>query len=194
MINQDVVLGGGGFDEHGHADMEILSYVLDGELVHGDSMGHNRPLKAGDVQLMSAGRGVRHSEFNGSADAPLHFLQIWITPDKKGHEPRYQERFISTNDKRDHLALLVSPDGRDQSLMIHQDASVFATIMSPGQKIDYQFIDGRHGWVQLVHGNIQLNEGVFLAPGDGAAISDVQGLEIENAGDQDAEFLLFDLA
>ena len=202
VINQDVVLGGGGFDEHGHADMEIFSYVLDGVLVHGDSMGNQRPLKAGDVQLMRAGRGVRHSEFNGSATDPVHFLQIWIKPAEKGTDPGYQERFVSDEEKRDKLVLLVSPEGDggslspegDQgSLLIGQDARIYATILSPGHGVEHILANERHGWVQIVRGTVQINDETILQSGDGAAISDIADIRLKNIGDQEAELLLFDL-
>ena len=190
VINEDRVSPGEGFGTHGHKDMEIVSYVLDGELAHKDSMGTGSTLHYGDVQRMSAGTGVRHSEFNGSKENLVHFLQIWITPKKDGIKPSYEEKKFSNEEKKNRLRLIVSPEGKDGSLQIHQDASIYASILDEGKAVTFQFTKGRHGWVQVARGSVELN-GTILNEGDGAAISEEQELELR--AKKASEFLVFDL-
>jgi redox-sensitive bicupin YhaK (pirin superfamily) len=191
VLNDDIVAPGRGFGTHGHSDMEILTYVLEGALEHKDSMGTGSVLHPGDVQRMTAGRGVRHSEFNHSKEEPLRLLQIWILPGEPGLTPGYEEKTFSTEEKRGKLRLIASPDGRDDSLTIHQDASVYASILAPGVTADHSFEPGRHGWIQVARGRMKLN-GIELGRGDGVAVSDENEIHME--GVEEAEFLLFDLA
>lgn len=191
VINDDVVKAGAGFGTHPHDNMEIVTYVLDGALEHRDSMGTGSVLRPGDVQRMTAGTGVTHSEFNHSADEDLRLLQIWILPEKRGLEPGYEEANFDVADKRDRLRLVVSPDGRDGSLTIHQDVALYASVLDEGRTVTHALKPGRHAWVQVARGRIEVN-GVTLEQGDGAAVSDETKLEI--AGRKQAEFLLFDLA
>jgi redox-sensitive bicupin YhaK (pirin superfamily) len=191
VINDDTVAPGQGFGTHGHRDMEIVTYVLEGGLEHKDSMGTGSVLRPGDVQRMSAGTGVTHSEFNHSAGAPLHFLQIWILPERSGLTPDYEEKRFDARDKRGQLRLIVSPDGRDGSLRIHQDARIYAAMLGSGENVQHQLADGRHAWLQMARGEVRVN-GVALGRGDGLAISDEARLDI--SGVDDAELLLFDLA
>jgi redox-sensitive bicupin YhaK (pirin superfamily) len=191
VINEDRVNPGAGFGTHGHKDMEIISYVLEGELAHKDSLGTGSVLKYGDVQRMSAGSGVRHSEFNGSKEKLVHFLQIWITPKKEGIKPSYEEKKYSVEDKQNKLKLIVSPDGKDGSLQINQDASIYASILEEGRDVSLNLANGRHSWVQVVRGSLELN-GTVLSEGDGASVSDVQKLELK--AKKPSEVLVFDLA
>lgn len=190
VINEDRVSAGEGFGTHGHENMEIVSYVLDGELAHKDSMGTGSTLKYGDVQRMSAGTGVRHSEFNGSKEKPVHFLQIWITPKKDGIKPSYEEKKYSTEDKRNKLKLIVSPDGQDGSMKINQDAMIYASILDEGKDVSLKLAAGRYSWVQVARGSVELN-GTVLHEGDGASISDEQKLELK--AKKASEVLVFDL-
>lgn len=191
VINDDIVAPGMGFSEHGHQDMEIVSYVVSGALAHKDSAGHQGLLYPGDVQRMSAGTGIRHSEFNGSREEPVRLLQIWILPDRKGHEPRYEDRKFPESERRDALRLIVSRDGREGSLDVHQDAEIRAGLLSAGARVAHPVGAGRHAWVQVVSGSLTVN-GATLGQGDGAAVSDERSLEIV-AGDGGAEVLVFDL-
>jgi redox-sensitive bicupin YhaK (pirin superfamily) len=191
VINEDRVQPGQGFGTHGHEDMEIISYVLEGELAHKDSMGTGSVIRPGDVQRMSAGTGVRHSEFNHSKDNLVHFLQIWITPKQEGIPPSYEEKRFSPEDKRNRLRLIVSPGGDEGSLRIHQDARLYATRLDEGKEASLGLAPGRHGWVQVVRGAIEVN-GQRLETGDGAAVSDERELRLR--GVQAAEVLVFDLA
>lgn len=191
VINDDVVAPGAGFSEHGHSDMEIVSYVVSGALAHKDSAGHEGLLRPGDVQRMSAGTGIRHSEFNGSRAEPVRLLQIWILPDRAGHEPRYEDRRFPEGERRDALRLIVSRDGRDGSLDVHQDAEIRAGLLSPGARVTRAVREGRHAWVQVVNGSLSVN-GVSLERGDGASASEERELEIV-AGDGGAEVLVFEL-
>lgn len=193
VINDDIIHGGGGFPEHGHADMEILTYVTEGALLHGDSMGHHQTLRPGDIQLMRAGSGIRHSEFNASANEAAKLLQIWISPAEKGLTPGYWDRHVSALAKKDQLALLVSPDGRDDSLSIRQDAFVYASILTMGQEIVHNLLPGRGAWIQMIRGGITLNDNMVLDAGDGVAITDEAKIQISNSGEDGTEFLLFDL-
>jgi quercetin 2,3-dioxygenase len=191
VINDDTVAPGRGFGTHGHRDMEIISYVLEGALEHRDSLGTGSVLRPGDVQRMSAGTGVRHSEFNGSKTEPVHFLQIWIEPEQDGITPDYEEKAFSDEEKRDRLRLIASRDGRDGSLTIHQDVSVFATVLEPGGEVTHAIDPGRHVWVHVARGSVTL-DGQILRAGDGAAVSNEN--QVSLVGERGAEVLLFDLA
>jgi len=190
VINEDSVKPGMGFGTHGHRDMEILTYVLEGALEHKDSIGSGSVLRYGDVQRMSAGQGIRHSEFNHSREEPVHFLQIWIMPDVAGIAPEYEEKHVDATEKRGRLRLIASPEGRDGSLKVHQDAEVYASILDRGERVMRAMSPKRAAWVQVARGEVTVN-GTLLATGDGAAISGAQELVFEKA--RDAEFLLFDL-
>jgi len=191
VINDDRVAPGGGFGMHGHRDMEIVTYVLSGSLAHRDSVGTGSELQRGDVQRMSAGAGIRHSEYNGSQQEPVHFLQIWMLPEQNGLTPEYEQRRFSDDDKRGRLRLIASHDGRDASLTIHQEVDLFAAILGPGQRVTHRLSSGRHAWVQVAQGALTLN-GIVLKAGDGATVSDETVLDV--AAVDDVEFLLFDLA
>jgi quercetin 2,3-dioxygenase len=190
VINEDRVQPGQGFGTHGHADMEIISYVLAGALEHKDSMGTGSIIRPGEVQRMSAGRGVRHSEFNASASAPLHFLQIWIFPDVRGINPEYEQRAIPEAEKRGRLRLIASPDGAAGSLRIHQDARVHAGLFDAGESAELALAPGRLAYVQLARGALRVN-GQELQAGDGASLSGESAVRIE--GGSEAEVLVFDL-
>jgi redox-sensitive bicupin YhaK (pirin superfamily) len=190
VINEDTVAPGQGFPLHGHRDMEIISYVLQGGLAHKDSLGTGSVIRPGDVQRMSAGTGVRHSEFNASDTDPVHFIQIWIEPARTGIAPGYEQKAFPEADKRGRLRLVASPDGADGSLTIHQDARLYATILAPGQAVTHPLTHGRHAWVQVTHGTLTVN-GEPLAQGDGAAISAEASVSL--TGETEAEALLFDL-
>jgi redox-sensitive bicupin YhaK (pirin superfamily) len=190
VINEDTVAPGQGFPLHGHRDMEIISYVLEGGLAHKDSLGTGSVIRPGDVQRMSAGTGVRHSEFNASPNAPVHFLQIWIEPARIGIAPGYEQKAFTEADKRGRLQLVASPDGAEDSLTIHQDARLYATVLAPGQAVDHSLARGRHAWVQVTRGTLTVG-GKALAQGDGAAISAEATVSL--VGETDAEALLFDL-
>lgn len=191
VINEDTVAPAGGFGTHGHRDMEIISYVVKGELEHRDSMGNSSIIRPGELQRMSAGTGVRHSEFNHSKDEPVHFLQIWITPEREGLAPGYEQREFAEEERRGRLRLVASRGGRDDSVTIHQDAEVYAATLGEGEEVTYELSAGRRAWVQLIKGNLELN-GVELRAGDGAAISDETRLSVRAA--EPSELLLFDLA
>jgi redox-sensitive bicupin YhaK (pirin superfamily) len=190
VINEDTVAPGQGFPLHGHRDMEIISYVLEGGLAHRDSLGTGSVIRPGEVQRMSAGTGVRHSEFNDSKSTPVHFLQIWIEPARAGIAPGYEQKAFAEADKRGRLRLVASPDGAEDSLTIHQDARVYATVLAPGQAVVHPLARGRHAWVQVTRGTLMVG-GEPLAQGDGAAVSDEPTVSI--VGETDAEALLFDL-
>jgi quercetin 2,3-dioxygenase len=190
VINQDVVAGGGGFPAHPHADMEIVSYVLEGALEHKDSIGTGSVIRPGDVQRMSAGTGIRHSEFNASRTDPVHFLQIWILPERKGLAPSYEQKSFSTDNKRGVLRLIGSRDGRDGSVTIHQDVDLFATVLEESETVTHALRRGRIAWVQVARGAIELN-GERLEAGDGAAIENVSSLAI--SGTKSSEVLVFDM-
>jgi hypothetical protein len=191
VINEDRVQPGRGFPTHGHRDMEIISYVLNGALGHKDSLGNGSVIRPGDLQRMSAGTGVRHSEYNNSADEPVHFLQIWLIPSEQGIKPSYQQQTYSNEEKRGRLRLIVSPDGSKGSVSVHQDARLYAALVEPGQEISHQLEPARHGWLQVARGAVALN-GQPLEAGDGAAISQETSLRI--AAVEPSEILLFDLA
>jgi quercetin 2,3-dioxygenase len=191
VMNDDRIAGGGGFPTHPHRDMEIVTYVLDGALAHKDSMGNGSVIRPGDVQYMSAGTGVAHSEFNASEKEPVHLYQIWMFPDKKNHEPTYDQKHFTEADKRGKLRLVVSPDGHDGSVKIRQDNELYATVLGAGESVKHQLKPERHAYVQVARGSVKLN-GKELETGDGAAISEEKSLQL--TGVKDAEVLLFDLA
>lgn len=190
VINEDRVEAGRGFGTHGHRDMEIISYVLDGELAHKDSMGTGSVIRYGDVQRMSAGSGVRHSEFNHSSSNPVHFLQIWIEPNVKGIAPSYEEKHFDTASKQGALRLIASPDGRDNSVLIHQDASIFAAILNGDEQVKQPLAAGRLGYVYVAKGQLMVN-GLLLETGDALKISDETAIRLSQA--TQAEVLVFDL-
>jgi redox-sensitive bicupin YhaK (pirin superfamily) len=190
VINEDRVVPGAGFGTHGHRDMEIVSYVLEGALEHKDSLGTGSVLKPGDVQRMSAGTGVRHSEFNSSKENSLHFLQIWITPKEQGIKPAYDEKRFSSEEKKNRLRLIVSPDGKDESLRINQDVSIYASVLDEGKIVDLELKKGRHAWIQVASGAVEMN-GIILEQGDGAAISEESKMVLRAR--LPSEFLVFDL-
>jgi redox-sensitive bicupin YhaK (pirin superfamily) len=191
VINEDRVRPGSGFGTHGHRDMEIISYVLSGSLAHRDSMGNDSVLTASDVQRMTAGTGVRHSEMNPSLEEPVHFLQIWILPERNGLEPGYGEMNVSEEEKRGGLRLIASGRSDNGALAIHQDVDVYATVLEPGKSARLDLRTGRHAWIQVVRGDLSVN-GEELGAGDGAAVSDESAVEL--TARTDAEVLLFDLA
>jgi quercetin 2,3-dioxygenase len=191
VINEDRVAPGEGFGTHPHRDMEIITWVLDGTLAHRDSTGAGGTLRHGDVQWMSAGTGVTHSEMNGSTREPVHFLQIWILPDRAGHQPSYGQAAVPLDELRGALRPIATPDGAGGSLVIHQDARLFATILGPGQAVRHPLAPGRHGWVQVARGEATVN-GVALEAGDGVALSGEREIAIVAGGE--AELLVFDLA
>jgi redox-sensitive bicupin YhaK (pirin superfamily) len=190
VMNDDRIAGGGGFPMHPHRDMEIVTYVLEGALEHRDSMGNGSVIKPGDIQYMSAGTGVTHSEFNASKTAPVHLYQIWMFPEKQGLKPAYDQKNFSEAKKRGKLRLIASPDGREGSVKIRQDNEVFATMLGAGETVKHELKPERHAYVQVARGSVNLN-GTQLATGDGAAISAERILEL--SGVDDAEVLLFDL-
>lgn len=198
VINEDRIAPGTGFGTHGHRDMEIVSYVLDGALAHQDSLGNGRPgganagvIRPGDVQRMSAGTGVLHSEFNHAKDQATHFLQIWILPDRRGVTPGYEQKHFSADDKRGHLRLVASPDGAQDSVSLNADARLYAGLFDGAQQAELSLAPGRLAYVHLVRGSLQVN-GHTLAGGDAAQLRDEPGLVL-GAG-RDAEVLVFDLA
>ena len=191
VMNDDRIAGGGGFPTHPHRDMEIVTYVLEGALAHKDSMGNGSVIKPGDVQYMSAGTGVAHSEFNASDSETAHLYQIWMFPDRQGYKPAYDQKHFTDADKRGKLRLVVSPDGRDGSVQIRQDNELYATVLAPGESVEHALKPARHAYVQVARGSVTLN-GEPLEAGDGAAISAEKSLQL--AAVNDAEVLLFDLA
>ncbi|MFZ0479070.1 MAG: pirin family protein [Terriglobales bacterium] len=191
VINEDWVAPNSGFPTHPHRDMEIITYVLSGQLEHKDSLGTGSVILPGDGQRMTAGRGIRHSEYNPSPTEKVHLLQIWITPDKQGYEPGYEQKSFPEAEKRGRLRLIASPDGADGSVKINRDAKLFVTLLSPGEEVRHALDANRHAWLQVAKGEVQLN-GQTLQQGDGAAISDEKALTIK--GTKEAEVLLFDLA
>ena len=190
VINEDWVAPQTGFDTHPHRDMEILTYVIEGAVEHKDSTGGQGITGRGEIQAMSAGTGIRHSEMNPLADETLHLLQIWILPEAKGITPGYRQTAIGDQTRRDRLRLIASRDGRDGSLVMHQDVAIYSSLLSPGQHLAHSLAAGRGAWVQVVSGALTVN-GQALGSGDGAALEDVA--EITLTATEDAEFLLFDL-
>jgi hypothetical protein len=189
VINEDRVAAGHGFPRHGHRDMEIVSYVLDGALEHKDSMGTGSVIRPGDVQRMSAGTGVMHSEYNASKTEPVHFLQIWIVPDKRGHTPGYEEKHFSPAEKQGRLRLVASSDGRDGSVTVHQDVALYATVLGADDVVEHTLGPTRTAWVHVARGEVNV-DGTRLSAGDAAAIG---GGTIRLDQGKDAEVLLFDL-
>jgi len=191
VINEDVVAPASGFPTHPHRDMEIITYILEGKLEHKDSLGTGSIILPGDGQRMTAGYGIRHSEFNPSRSDSVHLLQIWILPTEKGLEPSYEQKRFPESEKRGKLRLIASHDGAQGSVTINQDAQLYVSLLSPGQQVSHQFGSKRHEWLQVAKGAVELN-GARLYQGDGAAISDEKTLNIK--GTEDSEILLFDLA
>jgi len=191
VINEDWIAPASGFPTHPHRDMEIITYVLSGQLEHKDSLGTGSVILPGDGQRMTAGRGIRHSEYNPSSTEKAHLLQIWIMPDKPGHEPGYEQKSFPEADKRGRLRLIASRDGGDGSVKVNQDAKLFVTQLSPGEEVKHVLSPRRHVWLQVAKGEIELN-GRQLAQGDGVAVSEETELTIKAT--RDAEVLLFDLA
>jgi len=190
VINEDRIAGGQGFGTHGHRDMEIVTYVLEGALAHRDSMGNGSTIRHGDVQRMSAGTGVKHSEFNASQDEEAHLLQIWILPQRAGDQPGYEEKRFDDADKRGRLRIVASPDGRDGSVTIHSDASIYAALIDGAEQAIFPLPAGRRAYVHVARGALTVN-GEALAAGDAAMIVDVETITLEQG--RDAEVLLFDL-
>lgn len=191
VINEDRVQPKEGFPTHPHRDMEIVTYVLEGALEHKDSMGNGSVIRPGEVQRMSAGTGITHSEFNHSGSELVHFLQIWIVPEKNGVTPGYEQTFFPDGEKRKNLRLIASRDGRNGSVTINQDVNLYAALLEPGEDIAHVIPEGRHAWLQVARGSVELN-GHRLETGDGAAVSDEGQLIV--IGKEKAEVLLFDLA
>jgi quercetin 2,3-dioxygenase len=190
VINEDRVDPGAGFPLHGHRDMEILSYVLSGQLAHRDSMGNGSTIRPGDVQRMSAGTGVQHSEFNPSARELVHFLQIWIQPDARAIRPGYEQKHFSAADKRGRLCLIASPDGKDGSVLIHQDARVYAGLLDGAEQVSHVLAEGRRAYVHVIRGTLAVN-GTQLGAGDALMTQQVTSLRL--AQGREAEMLVFDL-
>jgi quercetin 2,3-dioxygenase len=191
VINEDRIAPGTGFGAHGHRDMEIISYVLSGELAHKDTLGNIKGIPPGDVQRMSAGRGVMHSEFNHAKDQATHFLQIWIEPNVTGIEPSYEQKRFGDADKRGKLRLVASPDAAEGSVLVHADARLYAGLFDGAERAALQLATGRKGYVHLVRGNLHVN-GKALAAGDAAQLQDETQITLDQG--QDAEVLVFDLA
>ena len=192
VINEDKVQPGQGFGTHSHKDMEIISYVLQGELEHKDSIGNGSVIRPGDVQRMSAGTGIAHSEFNASDTDPVHFLQIWIWPDQKGIKPSYEQKHFSLDEKQGRLRLVASPDGRDNSVTIHQDANLYVAVLNKGDRVNHSTNKNRSLWIQVARGSAKIN-GQTLQAGDGAAITQETDIALAATTDN-TEILLFDLA
>jgi quercetin 2,3-dioxygenase len=190
VINEDRVQPGAGFGTHGHRDMEIISYVLEGQLAHQDSMGNGSVIRPGDVQRMSAGSGIRHSEFNGSKERPVHFLQIWIEPQHRGIEPGYEEKRFTQEDKQGRLRLIASPDRAEGSVLIHQDARVYAGLFEGEERAQLQLSPQRQAYVHVARGRITAN-GAQLEAGDALQLTQTENLVLEKG--RDAEVLVFDL-
>jgi redox-sensitive bicupin YhaK (pirin superfamily) len=190
VINEDRVQPGRGFDPHSHRDMEILSYVIDGALEHKDSMGTGSVIRPGELQLMRAGTGVTHSEYNPSKSDPVHFLQIWVIPDREGLEPAYDQRSFPEDERRGKLRLMASPDGADGSVLVHQDLSLYATLLERGDAVEHRVSPERHVWVQVVKGRLDVN-GQMLSDGDGVAIASEPVVTLSAAAPSEA--LLFEM-
>jgi redox-sensitive bicupin YhaK (pirin superfamily) len=190
VINDDTVAPGAGFPTHGHRNMEIISYVLEGGLVHKDSMGNGSVIRPGEVQRMSAGTGVTHSEYNASDKESVRFLQIWIIPDHRGVEPSYEQKRFADDEVQGKLRLVASSDGRNGSILIHQDAAIYVSKLTRGNAVEHAIANGRKAWIQVARGNVKIN-GHALVQGDGAAITEESRITIR--ADNDTELLLFDL-
>jgi redox-sensitive bicupin YhaK (pirin superfamily) len=191
VMNEDRVAPGQGFGMHGHQDMEIVTYVLEGALEHQDSMGNGEVLKPGEFQRMSAGTGIMHSEFNPSKSEPAHFYQIWLLPERRGLEPSYEQKRFSEDERRNRLRLVASPDGAEGSLSVHQDVRIYLASVFDGQSLEQVLDARRYAWLQVLRGEVSLN-GTNLQTSDGAAVSDERKLSISAASD--SEVMLFDLA
>jgi len=191
VINEDFVASGRGFPKHGHRDMEIITYILEGALKHEDSMGNGSVIQPGDVQRMTAGTGVRHSEFNGSADEPVHLLQIWIIPNADNLPPSYEQKAFTVDERQNQLRLIASSDGRDGSVTVNQDVSLFASILEAGKSVEHPIDSKRYGWLQVARGAVDVN-GEQANQGDGVVIVAESSLTIRAS--EPAEVLLFDLA
>jgi redox-sensitive bicupin YhaK (pirin superfamily) len=190
VLNDDTIAPGGGFPTHGHRDMEIVTYVLEGALAHTDSLGNGSIIRPGDVQHMSAGTGVRHSEYNASDVYPVRLLQIWLVPNRTGIQPGYRQQHFAADERRGRLALVVSPDGRDGSIPTQQDGFVYATLLAPGQSIRWTLDASRETYVHVARGRVRIN-GTAMGDGDGARLAGDSQLQI--SGEDDAEALVFDL-
>ncbi|MGH9669272.1 MAG: pirin family protein [Terriglobales bacterium] len=193
VINEDWVGAGKGFPPHFHRDMEIVTYILEGALEHKDSIGNGSIIRPGEVQRMSAGSGVTHSEYNPSPTERVHLLQIWIRPEAKGLAPSYEQKRFDVEGRRGRLQLVASREAREGSVKIHQDAALYAAMLAAGENVRHKLLDGRHAWLQVARGAVTVN-GVALQAGDGAAASDESALQIAGVGSELAELLLFDLA
>ena len=191
VINEDFVAAGRGFPKHGHRDMEIITYILEGALKHEDSMGNGSVIRPGDVQRMTAGTGVRHSEQNASDNERVHLLQIWILPHTVGLEPGYEQKAFSEDERREHLRLIASEDGRDGSVQVHQDVTLFASILAAGNEVEHAMDERRYAWIQVARGAISVN-GEKADQGDGVVV--VGESKVRISAEKDAELLLFDLA
>lgn len=191
VMNEDFVAPGQGFGTHPHNDMEIVTYVLEGALEHKDSMGNGEVLRPGEFQRMSAGTGITHSEFNPSATEPVHLYQIWLFPDRKGIEPSYEQKRFPEDERRNRLQLVASRDADAGSLLIHQDARIYLSLLNAGSKVRHELAAGRHAWLQVLRGSVTVN-GIDLKTSDGAAISEEGELAFQAC--EDAEIMLFDLA
>ena len=190
VINDDRVVPGAGFGTHGHRDMEILSYVLEGALAHQDSLGNGSMIRPGDVQRMSAGTGIQHSEFNHSSAEPVHFLQIWIVPDQVGYAPGYEQKYFSAEEKRGRLCLVASRAGREGSVSLHQDADVYAALLDGNDAVEFALNSGRLAWIQVARGELRV-DGQPLREGDGLALDEPGRVRLDGA--RAAEVLLFDM-
>jgi redox-sensitive bicupin YhaK (pirin superfamily) len=190
VINDDRVMGGEGFPTHPHRDMEIISYVVDGALEHKDSMRNGSIIRPGEVQRMRAGTGVTHSEYNHSPTEPVRFLQIWVVPERRGMKPGYDQKLFG-DERRGRLRLVASRDGREGSVQIEQDVSMFASVLQDRERVIHKLADGRHGWIQIVRGTVSI-DGVELSEGDGASLSEASTIEVQSIGD--SELILFDMA
>ncbi len=191
VINEDRVAPGRGFGTHPHQDMEIVTYVLEGGLAHRDSLGTGSTILPGELQRMTAGTGITHSEFNPSRIEPVHLYQIWLLPEREGLEPSYEQRAFPAAERQNRLRLVATPDGRDGSLTIRQDAGLYLASLDPGEEVRHELSPGRHAWLQVLRGEVRLNK-LTLAAGDGAAVSSESELTIQS--DMPSEVLLFDLA
>jgi redox-sensitive bicupin YhaK (pirin superfamily) len=190
VMNEDWIAPGKGFGTHGHRDMEIVTYVLEGALAHKDSLGNGSVLRPGEFQRMTAGTGIEHSEFNPSDSEPVHLYQIWLLPERRGLAPSYDQRAFPEVERQGKLRLVASPDGRDGSLSIYQDAEVYLTTLNAGDQVTHSLASGRHAWIQVLRGGVKLND-VDLAVSDGAAVSEESVLGLRAAGA--SEVMLFDL-
>ena len=193
VINDDRVTPGAGFGQHPHDNMEIISYVVEGALEHQDSMGNGSVIRSGDVQLMSAGTGVTHSEFNASSTESVRFLQIWLPPASRGLTPSYQQRHFAHEKRQNKLELLVSPDGVGDSLEIHRDVRIFGGLLETSKQLSYETSPDRYTWIQVVRGELLIDESTTLHEGDGLAMIDASTVLIQGSSQEEAEFLIFDL-